>query len=293
MPIKHDAFLVILLILCGSGCHKPGQESQIAAVAAAIEGSSPAIYPTEIDPKDKIIIGKYKIQGGGTMSDGGTLTIDRSGRTLVSRKGGKFILDACTGVWPAGKALSGDEIPGIAIMEWSGGAHCCFHWTFYRLGRKLKTLGDFDNDNSEDCPLVDLDGDGIPEVQLQDWTFAYSSAFDAAATFPVIYKLAGDHYILAAELMRKPVPSAAALISLSRELDWHSIDGGIPSELWTNMLDLIAGGNAGSIKTYLDFAWPKRRPGRKTFVHGFLKQLRESAHWRGLVKLNRGRIQFD
>jgi len=103
-----------------------------------------------------------------------------------------------------------------------------------------------------DVEFVDLDGDSIPEIKLQDWSYAYVFGSFADSYAPdVVLRFKDDRYVIAPDLMTTPaltkdelVAKAAEVKATCREVDedgnvtlsspiaWDA-DGG---ELWNAML---------------------------------------------------------
>ena len=237
-------------------------------------------------------IGDYEIWANGSMGDG-TFKIAKAGKPVASGDGRSFQLDACDAELPPGKSLTGDGVPGLVISETTGGAHCCYAWRLFRLGRdRVEQLGVFDTQNSDVCPLADVNHDGIPELRLTDWTFAYwKASFADSPAFTVLYRLAQNRYVAAPELMRQAPMEPQALADKARAVEMDG-DGSIPPALWSAMLELISSGRAAQVTEFLDQAWPGRRAGRAQFVKEFTEQLKRSDNWRLLEEVNGGGIRI-
>ena len=238
-------------------------------------------------------IGEYEIWANGSMGDG-TFKITKAGKPVAGGNGRSFALDACDTELPPGKSLTGDGVPGLVISETTGGAHCCYAWRLFRLGpERPEQLGVFDTQNSDVCPLEDVNHDGTPEFRLTDWTFAYwNTSFAESPAFTVLYRLTGNRYVAAPELMRQPALDDKALSDKAAAVEMD-VNDAIPPALWAGMLDLISTGRASQVAAFLDQAWPKRRKGRARFVKEFTDQLKRSENWGLLEQINGGGIRIQ
>jgi subtilisin-like proprotein convertase family protein len=113
-------------------------------------------------------------------------------------RGGRRLLDtamprpgcfgACPGWRPVGppvvRDLDTDGEPEVIVDTYSGGAHCCTYSLLYRYtGRRYARL--VHGWGNSGYRLVDLDGDGRPELRSSDDRFAYAFASYAATLEPV------------------------------------------------------------------------------------------------------------
>jgi hypothetical protein len=264
------------------------------AVVVKTDSAAPVVNSakfSEAGGGQELQLAGYTIRTSGDAAEG-KMKILRGSEELVEEEGGKFLLDACKDEFKWGTSLTGDGVPGLAVAEWSGGAHCCFSWKLYRLGKeKPEEIGSFETGHSDGCPVRDVNGDQVPEVVLADWTFAYwNTSFADSPAFEVIHGWKDGKYVPRPDLMKKAAPADAEIAKAASEIEW---DGRKPSaSLWAPMLRWIATGNANVVPGYLDKAWPASRPGREAWVKEFDKQLRQSENYKLLEQLNGGKIEL-
>lgn len=179
-----------------------------------------------------------------------------------------------------GRDITGDGVPDLVIEESTGGMHCCTQVVVLGLGDPLRVHGTIDGADG-DVTFEDLDRDGIPEVRLQDWRFAYwrDYAFAETQAPEVILRFRDGAYRPACDLMRDDPPDAAALAAKARELrgDWES--GDPPADLYGYAVDLVYAGHADLAWRFLDMAWPATIPGKAEFLRDLRSQLANSPCW--------------
>jgi hypothetical protein len=82
--------------------------------------------------------------------------------------------------------LSGDGVPEVSLDTFSGGAHCCIVQRIY--GRRpadgfyTRVRSQYWGNSGYD--IVDLDGDGVPEMSGSEDAFAYAFSSYASSVFP-------------------------------------------------------------------------------------------------------------
>jgi hypothetical protein len=179
-----------------------------------------------------------------------------------------------------GEPLTGGRTPGLVIQAFSGGMHCCSQATVIALGPQFKVLGTIDGADGE-IVFDDLDGDGIPEVKLGDWRFAYwrDYAFVDTQVPDVILRWKDGAYRPACDLMAGRPPSPAALARRARDLTANWAGGDPPAEFWGFAVDLIYNGNADLAWQWLDRSWPRSIGGKDDFVRELRKRLDGSPCW--------------
>ena len=199
---------------------------------------------------------------------------------------------------PPGADLTGRGQPDVVIAEYSGGAHCCSTYRIFELGDTFHEVAALAAAHGE-VEFIDLDGDGVPEVKIQDWSYAYVFASFAGSYAPeVILRFAGDHYVIAPELMETPAlteeelaDKAAEIQAAYREVDadgevtllspgdWGSGEG----ELWNAMLELIYGGHEDQALQLFNLAWPEWAADPAAALQHFSETVGASAYWRQLM----------
>lgn len=176
-----------------------------------------------------------------------------------------------------GKDITGAHLPEVVVQTFSGGMHCCSQAMVLGLGPTLTQLGTIDGADG-DIVFEDLDGDGIPEVKIGDFRFAYWRDYSFAETpVPdVILAWRQGAYRPACDLMRDRAPSPALLARKARELARGWGAGDPPPGLWGYALDLVYEGHADLGFRFLDRAWPDSIAGKDEFVKDLKDHLRGS-----------------
>ncbi len=182
---------------------------------------------------------------------------------------------------PAGRDITGDRVPDVVVHQFSGGIHCCSRATVLSLGREqLVQLGSVDGGHG-DVELEDVNGDGISEIKVGDWRFAYWRDYPFVDTEApeVLFRYRDGRYEVACDLMRQPPPDASELEARARELTDGWVSGDPPAEFWGYAIDLIYQGNADVAFSWLESSWPASVPGRTEFVKDLRERLRGSPCW--------------
>ncbi len=190
------------------------------------------------------------------------------------------------------KDINGNNIPDLVVENFSGGAHCCYEFWIYELGKDFSKLLELSGD--AEPKLVDLDNDGIYEIKHSTSLFAYWHACYACSFLPeYILSYKNGHYSLAKELMKKKAPDDKELELIASKIKftnkpWDSEDTGSfeAPELFSEMLKLIFTGNMNTTWKFLDLAWPRTKPGKMQFKKDFLKQLSTFQYWNDLKNLS-------
>lgn len=196
-----------------------------------------------------------------------------------------------------GADLNADGTPEIQVVTFSGGAHCCTRYIFLDVAadpaRVLLELGP-SNAHPE---AVDLDADGVPEIEYFDDTFAYWNTCYTCSPMPrVVFAYDPVTRTLRPSdgFMRAPIPDGldAEAGELQKKIAAATGDQWCweNPELWGTMLDLIYSGHADEAARFLDAAWPPEREGRESFLADFLDQLRTSPYADALAELNGGSL---
>ena len=194
---------------------------------------------------------------------------------------------------PVGANITGDGIPNLVVGCSSGGSHCCIDITIYSLGESLKVIKNFNFGYSK-FELIDLDGDGIYELRIADWTFQgwggvwmYGAA-EGIANQDVILRYKNGDYQIAPDLMKR-FPSKIKLPSLEtikKEFNETHSDNPVSFEMWRYMLALIYQGRGDEAFEFCDKVWPKDRKYKEKFIVAFKMQLTKSPYWSGIKELN-------
>lgn len=249
-------------------------------------------------------------------TNAGAFTID----TFVDRRGGapqqirilrSGNLQAMLNGWTLSVRMiadvNGDGTPEIVIHEFTHGAHCCSTDFVFSLSPEdgVKPLATIKGWHGG-IIYEDRDGDGLPEVVLNDWTFAYWETSFASSPAPeVILRFRGERLVIADDLMTSAPPTEGALTEWVQDIltnpeyqeGWHY--GKPPPEYWSIMLDLIYHGHEAEAWTFAEAAWPAEVPGQDEFLASFKKQLSDSPYWPDVravsqaIESRRGNAAYD
>lgn len=281
----------------------------VLALAVALIGltgcavSSRTRAPDGFHPSDERSFQDYTVRVyQGDESKAGFLEILRRGRRVYSTAGWRFGIDrlpyahttdALAGM---GRSITSDGLPNLVVAEWTGGAHCCFVFRIFEIGKRFRLVDTINARHSEQTTFRDLRGDGTLEVVMNDWTFAYWNTSFADSPAPqVILRYRAPKYVPDLELMRKPAPTAAELVAQADALRSEfkpedDFNGNkrwkVPPALCGAMLDLIYTGNLESARQLCDRAWPDTWPGKREFLREFREQLATSPYYQDLLRLN-------
>lgn len=176
--------------------------------------------------------------------------------------------------------IDGDGVAERFVWVWNGGAHCCETMYVVNTRSTLRPLLMVGGVHSGVTP-VDLEGDGIAEFELRDWTFAYwSASFADSPSMPVVIRWSGEEWWPVVSAMRAPVPRGEELEPcerVNRESPRSRPDH--CEVFWGRMLELMYSGNEASAWVYFDRVWPDDVPGKAEFKKDFLDELERSPWW--------------
>lgn len=189
-----------------------------------------------------------------------------------------------------GDDITHDGQPNLVIMESTGGAHCCFFFHLFEIGRQFRRIQTINALDGNGAYFVNLDNDPALEFVMDDWSFAYWKTAFAFSPHPeVILKYGGQRYDVAAALMRKPalpdveLEQIGSLIEASPE--WQQKQQP-PVDLWATMLDFIYAGNMEQAWKLFDLSWPEEISGKQQFLKEFNDQLSQSLFRESIEKSN-------
>lgn len=241
------------------------------------------------------VIKTYREEGGGQ----GSLEILRDGHRIYGQmtpeEGGEFLVgelyesNTSKDRIAIGKDITGRGVPNLIVSEWTAGAHCCFIAHIFEMSRRFRRIASI---GAQHGPLdfEDLDGDGILEFLMRDWTFAYWRTCFACSPAPeVILRFRNGAYRMAPELMRKAPLSPGELAARSKQLresdEWREQIP--PPDVWRVMLDLIYTGNPRQAWELFEMAWRPGLSGKKDFLKKFRAQLARSPFSPSIKSMNR------
>jgi len=168
--------------------------------------------------------------------------------------------------------INRDGVRDLIVMAWSGGAHCCATYHLFELPadgsvRKLAVI-----EAQHGGEFGDVDGDGIAEFVMADWSLAYELGCFACIDLPgIVLKWSGSDFELAPELMLRPPPSIDQLRRIAESIDADRTRDAAPpgstgTPPWTAgserdrlvsaVLKLVYQGNAEAAWRLFDAAWP-------------------------------------
>ena len=216
----------------------------------------------------------------------------KSGKKIRSNCGYLFETFAIVTNPAPGTDINGDGLPKIIVEEYSGGAHCCFSYKIFSLGKNLKLIDTLFGEHSY-FNFKDLDGDGKYEAIGRDWAFAYwAESFVGSPAPEVILRWKNGKYRLAGDLMNKPPPLEK---DLYEKMPYIYREGATYSVVSNVMIKLIYTGNGNLALKYCDWFWqnlykdkPKQQilKEKNEFLADFKKQLKGSYYWPELKKMN-------
>lgn len=188
-----------------------------------------------------------------------------------------------------GADITGRGRPDMIVINWTGGAHCCFSHFVFEVKPTLWLLASIDDGDGDYAHFADLDGNRRYYYVGNDWTFSYWDASFANSPSPTVVLRFVENakppgYHLAIDRMQRPVPTPAEWNKAVREAseafgENSGFGDGIGFELWSNMLNLIYTGHSELAWKLFDQAWPRQRPGKEQFLSGFCGQLKSSPYW--------------
>ncbi|HEY9867644.1 MAG TPA: VCBS repeat-containing protein [Candidatus Obscuribacterales bacterium] len=208
-----------------------------------------------------------------------------------------------SGTLPMTRDITGDGIPDLVVLDYTGGAHCCYEYSIFSLGDQFKKLATLDG---RDSPMTfqDIDGDGVFEVRGRDSTFAYWNAAFVDSVLPaIVLRFREGKYELASNIMRSPAPERSLLEERIRQIreDMKPQSPGTSSplnlspSLWNCMLELVYSGNGNLAWKVLEEVWPAGKAAwsihegevsRDQFLRRFKSQLATSPYWPDIKELN-------
>jgi hypothetical protein len=186
-----------------------------------------------------------------------------------------------------GDDITGNGVGNLILMEWSGGAHCCYTYVIFELSPNDGPIEIAVIEAEHGGHFEDRDGDGLPEWVGCDWHWAYALDCFTCLDYPeIILRHDGTDYLLAGDLMCTAAPTPEefdAMVVEIRDQDWSEY---IParSHLWSRMLELIYTGHAPLAWRLYDEARPSDVPRRQEDLDNF-REVFESSPFAEAVRL--------
>jgi len=268
-----------------------------AGICISFQAQIPADAGSGEKPEDEQSFQDYVVKTYSDLDTGiGRFELYRKGKLIYQQKNHHFYIglidrenkEANERV-AMGWDLTGKGIPNLLISEWSGGAHCCHSFHLFEIDKKFRKIAEIKAGDSALAEFKDLDQDKKLEFIGNDWIFAYwHTSFAQSPAPPIILCFQNNQYMLAVDLMRKPVPTALEIDSKIHEIRkskaWQEKEP--PADLWAWMLELIYTGHAKPAWDVFEKSWPEKVPGKKKFFTEFRSQLSKSIYWPQIKKMN-------
>lgn len=258
----------------------------------------------------KIIVPKNKDEGGESF-----VLIERAGKPEAMLKGDAFGIsgfnfanssveggDESNSLFAKTTDITGEGTPDIGIEYFSGGAHCCFDFYVFELGKEVKQIPPV---SGRDNPISagGVNPKGGLFLETGDSTFAYWNVpFAGSPLLAVTLEFRGDSFHASPARMKKPAPAMAELQKQAAEAKSKlnnvaykgdsfagiTEDDGYVFEdaFWGTMLDLIYTGNNELAWKYFDMVWPATKPGKEIFKKDFRTRLENSPYWEDIKPAN-------
>ena len=252
---------------------------------------------------DEWISGEYKVQVYRDEELHGSLEVLRNGESVYEEDGWNFYILPTEyvdcGELSRGADITGDGQPNCVVRQWTGGAHCCFHFYIFEVGEEFRLIQRIDAlDAGGTAEFRNFDDEPDLEFRMSDMTFRYwRGSFAQSPASQVILKFNGEKYEIAPELMVKRPLSEAELDQLvERVKNSGSVEGygGVEYEeewpypiLWDQALDLIYSGNSAQARELVRRTWPEDNDEMEMWVDDLWGRLQMSPYWPGIRKINR------
>lgn len=186
---------------------------------------------------------------------------------------------------PIGRDITGNGKANVVIYEWSGGAHCCSSAIVFEIAESCVLLDIIDSRHGVP-EFKDLDGDSVPEVLVNDWSFSYwPKSFVTSPAPQVILRWMSSGYQIAPDLMWRKEPRPEEIntfaTAISKSPEWGLSYGGldIPKELFSYALDLMYSGHEDLGWRFIRQAWPPQYPFDDQLLVDLQKRLSRSPYW--------------
>lgn len=189
--------------------------------------------------------------------------------------------------------LTGDGVPDVVLTTYSGGMHCCSTHRLVALGADgPRLLATVDAEHGM-ADVADLDGDGVAEWTLLDWTFAYWHESFAGSPAPTVV-LAWDGRALApstAHMRRTPLRDLPAAADVRADPSWTARRFP-PTDYWATLLDLLYAGRGADAARFAEDAWAGDDLGRTVFLRMLADRLWQSPYADAVVTMNADAVDW-
>jgi hypothetical protein len=241
-------------------------------------------------------IGDFELLLGDLGDRAGILAVTQVGKILIAQQtegsAPTLLYDLALGL-----DADNDGVPDTAVVNYSGGAHCCFTYQVLNFGSKFRIGATIDGGNGG----VALESAGPPVVfRMSEEALQYWHCSFVESVFPsLLFTIEDDKPILADAWMRRDAPTdleRAALFAAIQdayrnpEVWLHDPDDNLkpflPRILIEKVTDLIYNGNGEiGIQLFLD-AWQGDAARRDAIGAELLSQLSKSVFWDQVRQMN-------
>ena len=205
---------------------------------------------------------------------------------------------------PMGRDITNDGIPNLVVVEWSGGAHCCYTFYVFELGDTFRFIQKIDAGNSDLLFFQNIDDEPDLEFPCWDWAYAYWYAPFVCSPAPRVFlKYKNGKYRISKALMLEnvsvPPMSGAEFEKIEKKIDeewikkphiWKGED--LPYTLQSSVFNLIYSGNMDKVSEFLDLVWPKEVGGKDAYKHELIKVLLSNPYWPDILRVNGYELGF-
>lgn len=266
------------------------------ASTQCIGGEEPSIFA------DHLNIGPftYKMTYN-PQTNRGQFNLLRRGKIVYSQRGSHFYINPaskCGDLPVAGISITGRRHRELAVVDWSGGAHCCYTLSVIALEDPPFLIQKIELEHSWP-DFQDVDKDGVLELLLSDWTFAYWRIPFAQSPAPqVTLGFNGKKWAYEPKWNVKTRPLRGDFLKLQTRIEQGFKDAesdaglgdyddtGAPVVLWDEMLKLIYSGNADLAFELINATWPPKNLFKEKFLSDFRQQLQQSPFFEEIEGIN-------
>lgn len=266
----------------------------IISFAQEIDEANQILVPENLI--EELTIGEYNYQHyQGPPYDFDIFQIYKGGELVyLSEIGFEYWLYKEDELYHHGDDITGNGIPNLLIMESSGGNFFPISCYVFSIGEQFELIKILPHGH-----FKDVNQDGRLEYITYEMHFSFWHACHADSPAPeIVYKYCDKDYLLAPDLMYKPLPSREEMCQVITQTKkdiivcekegyrtncWYYQGTYIPPSVWDFMLGLIFTGHPDEAYDFLDEVWPEDKTGKSNFIDDFNTQLNEKTIWPLLV----------
>ena len=228
---------------------------------------------------------------------GGLLTVYRDSKPMVRLPGARFYLPACD----TGHGLDDNvfHVRGrdyLVVGERSADNSLHGVWHVMQVGPGFRYIQGIRTMPHTGCPLFVMPWSGADADVILDVTDTTMCGFDSDTagcylSFSIPYSFVRGEFRPDYSTDGTP-PDWEYIRQIANSIHLEATPEGklAPVHFWSVVLELVTEGHAGAATSFVDSVFPGDRPGRKAAMKAFLDRLRTSRHYRGLLRMNRGRM---